>query len=97
MTASLQELPVFRPEHRTTPSCEHDAAHLAEVCYNGMLPVAKPLLTFYVEYQRYAGARALLDLLIGISKWQAELFSEQASDGALTSAHRTDKDVIVSH
>ncbi|GAB6390028.1 hypothetical protein STUTZSP0542_35670 [Stutzerimonas marianensis] len=59
-----------------------------------MLTLAKALLALYVEDQRDTGTRALLDLLVRITKRQAEFLGKQASDGALSSAHRTYEDDI---
>ncbi len=60
-----------------------------------MLALTEAALTLHIEDQGDTGASALLDLLIRVLEWQAQLFGKQTPDGALASSHRAYEDQIL--
>ncbi|MCY1420977.1 hypothetical protein D9M71_366170 [compost metagenome] len=83
----MQRLPVGFAHHRATTGGQHHTVERAQLGNHRLLAITETRLAFLVEYPRDVCAASQFDFLVGILEQQAQLFGQQASDGAFTSAH----------
>lgn len=90
----MQRQAIGFAHHRAAAGRQDHAIGGAQLGDHGLFPITKARLTFLIEDPRDIGARAQLNFLIGIFEWQAQLFGQQATNGAFASPHWPNKNQI---
>ena len=82
---------VVRIQHGAAASGENHAVLLHQFTQHRTLTPAECGFALEFEHERNANAVALLQGMIQIDEWQAELIGEVASDRGLACTHRADQ------